>query len=230
MARWLESQSYDVTYVTNLDVHLNPQLLSNHKAFLSVGHDEYWSLEERNAVESARDAGIHLGFFTGNTAYWRVRFEPSTSGDPNRVMVCYKDPAAHDPLAPTYLWRGPENNRPENGLLGVMYVGDNDSTGGFDYVVTNATDAYYNNTGVTNGTAISQLVGYEWDAVVNNGFTPSGLVILSSSTPAPTSTAPGLPAGQSASVSNAVRYTAASGAKVFSTGSIQFMWGVDSDD
>ncbi|MEO8630171.1 MAG: N,N-dimethylformamidase beta subunit family domain-containing protein [Betaproteobacteria bacterium] len=230
MARWLESQSYDVTYVTTLDVHLTPAILFQHKTYLSVGHDEYWSLEMRNGVEAARDGGVNLGFFSANSAYWRVRFEPSSSGEPNRVMVCYKDPLVGDPVAPTYLWRGPENNRPENALLGVMYVGDNDASGGFDYIVSNAADPYYLNTGLTNNTAILQLVGYEWDAVVNNGFTPPGLVVLSSSTVDPTSVAPGLPSGTSTTTSNSARYTASSGAKVFATGSIQFAWGLNSDD
>jgi hypothetical protein len=230
MARWLEGQGYDVTYISTVDTHTTPALLSQHKAYLSVGHDEYWSLEMRNNVEQARDGGVNLGFFSANTAYWRVRFEPSpATGAPNRVMVCYKDPAANDPVAPTYVWRGPENNRPENALLGVMYVGDNVNTAGYDYVVTNAADPYYNNTGLSNNTAISLLVGYEWDAVVNNGSTPSGLVVLSQSTTTPQEVAPNLPPGASSAISNAVRYTAASGAKVFSTGSIQVAWGLDSD-
>ena len=76
---------------------------------------------------------------------------------------------------------------------------------------------------------MSTLVGYEWDAVVNNGFSPPGLVVLSSSPTSPSTIAPNLPPGQSSAVSNAVRYTAASGAKVFSTGSIQFAWGLDAD-
>jgi hypothetical protein len=228
MARWLESQGYDVSYVTNVDVHLNPSLLLQHKTFLSVGHDEYWSLEQRNAVEQARDAGKNLAFFSGNSAYWRVRFEPSTLGDPNRVMVCYKDPAVGDPVAPTYLWRGPENNRPENALLGIMYVGDNDLSGGYSYVVANATDPYYLNTGLTNGMSLDLLVGYEWDAVVNNGFTPANLVVLGNSPTTPSSIAP-QPPGLTGTISNAARYTAASGAKVFAAGSIQLMWGLDSN-
>jgi hypothetical protein len=73
------------------------------------------------------------------------------------------------------------------------------------------------------------LVGYEWDAVVNNGFTPSGLIILSNSPTNPATVAPGLPPGTNAAISNAVRYTVASGANVFATGSIQFAWGLDSD-
>jgi hypothetical protein len=112
-----------------------------------------------------------------------------------------------------------------------MYTGDigsNNTYNGFDYVVTNASDPYYAYTGLQNGDKLRGLVGYEWDAVVNNGFTPSGLVVLSQSTVQPLGTLPPLPAGTDTTVSNAVRYTAASGAKVFSTGSIQWMWGLDS--
>ena len=231
MVRWMESQGYDVSYITNLDVYLNPVGLRQHKAYLSVGHDEYWSLEMRNAVEQARDSAqkVSLGFFSANTAYWRVRMEPSTSGVPNRVMVCYKD-AAIDPQGTTGLWRDPPNNRPENAMIGVMYVGDDSYSqfGGYDFVVSNSSDGYYSNTGLSNGTHLSQLVGYEWDAVVNNGFTPNGLVVLSTATTNATTIAPSLPPGTNPNTSNAVRYTAASGAKVFATGSIQWMWGLDS--
>jgi hypothetical protein len=40
MLRWLESQGYDLTYATNMDVHENPNQLLQHRVFLSVGHDE----------------------------------------------------------------------------------------------------------------------------------------------------------------------------------------------
>lgn len=243
MARWLESQSYDVTYVTNVDIHSNPQLLQLHKVFLSVGHDEYWSLEERNAVEQARDAATptNLAFFSSNTAYWRVRFENSNTGQPNRVMACYKDTS--DPVAPTNKWRSSQNNRPENALLGIMYTGDrndlyytwgdpNGSTNsysGYDFVVSNSSHPYYANTNLQNGNSLAQLIGFEWDAIINNGFSPSGLTALSQSSVNPTGLDEDLPAGTNTQVSHAVTYTAASGAKIFSTGSNQWMWGLDSD-
>jgi hypothetical protein len=100
--------------------------------------------------------------------------------------------------------------------------------GGYDFIVTNTTDKYYANTGLTNGTHLSQLIGWEWDALVNNGAAPAGLVVLSASTPTATTIADGLPPGTSPNTSNAVRYTAASGAKVFSIGSIQWVAGLDS--
>jgi hypothetical protein len=237
MVRWLESQGYDVSYYTNLDVHINPLQLYSQKTFLSVGHDEYWSMEMRNNVEQARDNGINMGFFSANTAYWRVRFEPSSTGEANRVMTVYKDSWALDPVAQldssaaTTRFRSTQINRPENALLGVMYTGNTGvgaAFGGFSYVVSNASDPYYANTGLRNGDTFSGLVGYEWDAIVNNGFTPPGLVTLSQSPVSPVGSPPPLPAGTDTSISNAVRYTASSGAKVFSTGSIQWAWGLDS--
>ena len=229
MIRWMESQGYDVSYVTNLDIHTNPGQISQHKVFMDAGHDEYWSLEMRNAVENARNAGTHLAFFSANTAYWRVRFEPSSSGVANRVMVCYKTTSPADPVAPTIRFRDAPNNRPENALMGVLYIGDHGALyGGFDHVVTNAADPYYAFTGLNNGDKLTALVGYEWDAIVNNGFTPSGIITLGSSTVTPTEIAPGIPSTPT-QIAHAVRYTATSGAKVFSSGSIQWVWGLDSD-
>ncbi len=239
MVRWLESQSYNVTYVTNVDIQNNPQILRQHKVFLSVGHDEYWSMQERDAVEQARDASppVNLAFFSANSAYWHIRFENSTAGQSNRIITCYKSNA--DPTTPaTNKFR--LINRPENALLGVMYTGDKsdglyDTTtnlnspvyNGFDFIVSNSNDPYYANTGLTNGSKLTKLVGFEWDSIVPNGKAPSGLVILSQSSVVPISPDPDLPPATNTSVSNAVRYTASSGAKVFATGSIHWMFGLD---
>ncbi len=251
MIRWLESQGYDVTYTDNMQVHTNGQSLLNHKVFLSVGHDEYWSKEMRDNVEAARSAKVNLGLFSANSCYWRVRFENSTpaSGQvrPNRVMACYKQDWALDPVAQqqgpsaaTNKFRSAQNQRPENALFGVMYGSDTSNIyGGYNYVVTNSTDPYYANTGLKNGDQLSLLVGYEWDFIVNNGFTPAGLVTLSQSTVPPASVLPtndepagekGLPTNQDFTKSHSVRYTASSGAKVFASGTIQWAWGLDSDD
>jgi hypothetical protein len=230
MLRWLESQGYDVTYITNMDVHTNAAQLLNHKIFLSVGHDEYWSKEMRDGIEAARDAGVNLGFFSANTAYWRVRFEPSSRGKADRVMVCYKDArVTPDPVAPTYRWRDPPNNRPENALLGVMYIGRQDGGfyGGFDWRVENATDPYFASTGLERGSTLSELVGYEWDGVVDNGFSPPGLVILGASPVTPAVVATGIPR-TATQMSHATRYTSSSGGQVFATGSIHWMWSLDS--
>ncbi|HET7601786.1 MAG TPA: N,N-dimethylformamidase beta subunit family domain-containing protein, partial [Gemmatimonadales bacterium] len=47
MVRWLERNGYDVSYISGLDTHRAGALLTNHKAFISVVHDEYWSGQQR---------------------------------------------------------------------------------------------------------------------------------------------------------------------------------------
>ncbi len=116
MVRWLEAQGYWVSYSTDLDtVHSGRQgshnALLDHKVFLSVGHDEYWSAEMRSAVTTARDAGINIGIFSGNTSFWDVRFTPDPwSGKADQTMVAYKtvENAEPDPSGiPTSSWRDP---------------------------------------------------------------------------------------------------------------------------
>ena len=77
--RWLEQNGYDVSYMAGMDSDRLGSLLHNHKMFLSVGHDEYWSGQQRANVEAARDAGVNLSFWSGNEVYWETRFAPSIS-------------------------------------------------------------------------------------------------------------------------------------------------------
>ena len=90
--RWLEKNGYNVAYTTDTDTSTNStNPITNHKAFLVVGHDEYWSQGMRQSVQGAIAAGVNVAFFAGNESYWQVRYEPNASGVANRVMVGYKD-------------------------------------------------------------------------------------------------------------------------------------------
>ena len=100
MVRWLEANGYDVKYITGVDTDRlaadpNRSLAGAQKpkAFLSVGHDEYWSAGQRASVEAARNAGVSLAFFSGNEVYWKTRWEPSIDGTNTlyRTLVSYKD-------------------------------------------------------------------------------------------------------------------------------------------
>jgi hypothetical protein len=64
---------------------------------------------------------------------------------------------------------------------------------------------------------LTGLLGYETDAIAASS--PPGLQVVAAS---PYTGADGQPA-----ISNAVTYTAPSGAIVFSTGSMQWTWGLD---
>jgi hypothetical protein len=219
---WLEQQGYNVAYTTDVDTDSNVPALTNHKAFLSVGHDEYWSRGMRTNVENAIAAGVNFGFFSANSMYWQIRFEPNVHGVPNRVQVGYKDFAA-SPNAPgpdpewqvdntilTANWRDPLINQPENAVIGVMF----ESAASGNYIVQNSNNWIYDNTGFVNGSSVNGIVGYEYDKVWNNGFSPAGLTVLSQS---PVVDGSGLHSN-----ANSTIYSAPSGARVFASGTIQW--------
>jgi hypothetical protein len=227
---WAESQGLDLTYITDEDTHTNVNPLTNHKVFLSVGHDEYWSKGMRDNVQNAINAGVNVAFFSGNSVYWQIRFEPNAAGVPDRVEVGYKD-FATDPTKPgpgpdpmwhvnnaivTTNWRDDPVNLPENGLMGVMF--EDQVSQSYPYVVQNASNSLYSGAGFTNGSSVDGIVGYEYDRVWNNGFSPPGLTVLSQS--------PVVCCGGTNSYANSTIYTAPSGARVFAAGTIQWSWGL----
>ena len=110
MVRFLERNGYDVSYIAGVDTDRSGALIKNHKVFLSVGHDEYWSAAQRANVEAARDAGVNLAFFSGNEMYWHTRYEPSIAGAATsyRTLVSYKETWAND------------EDRPDRGVDGYL--------------------------------------------------------------------------------------------------------------
>lgn len=248
--RFLERNGYDVSYIAGVDTARRGQELLNHNVFLSVGHDEYWSGEQRANIEAARDVGVNLQFLTGNEGYWRTRYEPSadSSKTPYRTLVSYKETwgnAANrgggkiDTSSPewTGTWRDPRfadasqgGHSPENALTGTMYFVNHD-----DLAVTVSAEEgklrLWRNTGL--GSTQTQLaphtVGYESNEVSDNGFSPPGLIKLST-TVGPTPqylTDYGNSVVEGTTTHHLTLYRAASGALVFSAGSVQWSWGLD---
>ncbi|GAC1649473.1 MAG: hypothetical protein NVS4B12_18560 [Ktedonobacteraceae bacterium] len=248
--RWLEREGYNVSYRSNIDLHTHPEVLLQHKAYLSIGHDEYWTKEMRDAVEAARDQGVGLAFLEANASYWQIRLAPNSAGVPNRTVVCYKvlsqgntasDPdgiarnnPTRDPLfgvdnnRVTTLWRDPIVNLPENALIGIMYSDYNDKLRGTPWIfqpqITDTLPLHttlLQNTGLQEGqTYDNGLVGYEWDRVFDNGHTPAKLQVLATSE---TMSKEGI-----SDSSNTTYYIASSGALVFATGSIYWTAALDS--
>ena len=112
----VERLGLDVAYTTDIDVQEHPAQLLRHRALISGGHDEYWSVAKRNAIEAARGHGVNLVFLGPNAVYWRIRLEPTGLGA-NRLEVNYRV-AGDDPLfgkdnaQVTTLWRSPPVARP----------------------------------------------------------------------------------------------------------------------
>ena len=245
MLRFMEQNGYDMTYISGLDTDVNGGLLTNHQAFVSTGHDEYWSDGQRTNVEKARDAGVSLAFFSGNEVYWKTRWEASEDGNntPNRTLVCYKDSWAGtqiDPLGPTSTWRDPRfggnGKGPENALTGTMYMANFD-----DLPITVSSQegknrlwrgtALGSQTDGTSTALAAHTVGYESDEDLDNGFRPAGLIRLSTTTGATPQESQdfGKTVAAGTTTHHLTEYRAASGALVFGAGTIQWAWGVDAD-
>jgi DNA-binding beta-propeller fold protein YncE len=223
-ARFLERGGYDVSYTTDVDVATaGAAHLLRAGAFLSVGHDEYWSGELRDAVEAARDAGMPLLFFGANAGYWKVRHEePGTAGAP-RVITCWKTrPGApdRDPVSGpghTGRFRDPPIDRPENALVGEMY--ESWLLQRFPLVVREAGSWLFDGTGLRDGDEIPLLGAAEYDARADNGREPPGVQVVAGF---PLVDAYGVP-GEGTTV----HHRAASGALVFAAGTIEWPLGVD---
>ncbi|WP_344092768.1 N,N-dimethylformamidase beta subunit family domain-containing protein [Microbacterium deminutum] len=250
MIRWLESNGYDVSYMSGPDVATRGSLLLSHKAFLSVGHDEYWSGDQRANVEAARDHGVNLAFFSGNEVFWKTRWEPSTDATktPGRTLVSYKEThfdAPTDPQDPptwTGTWRDPrfsppaDGGRPENALTGQFFIVNSGTT---DIQVPGAYAALrlWRNTAaasltpsqtLTLGSGVGTL-GYEWDEDADNGARPAGLFDLSqtTSTSAQVFVDYGTNVATGPATHHLTEYRAPSGALVFGAGTVQWSWGLD---
>src|SRR5262245_54113809 len=122
---WLEKNGYDLTYMSGVDTdRLGTSWFEDangnniRKAYISVGHDEYWSGAQRANVEAARDAGVNLLFWSGNEVYWKTRYADSIdgSGTDHRTLVSYKEtwangdpsagPASYANIDPSNEWTG----------------------------------------------------------------------------------------------------------------------------
>jgi hypothetical protein len=223
LARFLEREGYDVTYTTDVDTHTHGELLTQHKAALSVGHDEYWSSQMRDNIEAAREHGVHLGFFGANIGYWQIRFEPSLlTGQSNRTIVCYKS-AANDPIAidpdlrkrrlTTTRFREPPVDRPEDALIGVMY---DQALAGADIVVQQPSSWVFAGTGLDQADELPGLLGYEADRMFDHA--PAGTERIAHSP---------YDGNDQTLYSDMTVYQWPSGSTVFATGSMQWNWGLD---
>jgi N,N-dimethylformamidase beta subunit-like protein len=229
--RFLERSGYDITYASDLD--LTPQgrgLTRPSSGLIFLGHDEYWTYGERSAVEAMRDGHTHLMFLSGNNAFWNVRLDPgSVTGRPGHVITCYKmdhDPGASADSEVTTEFRRPPVNRPENSLIGIMYVVGAPTRPLAALVVSDTAvgaDArnFLADAGLSPGAVLPDQVAIEGDRIIPNGQTPPDLQVLFKSRIVPKFLVPYAPYYYT------TFYVAPSGAGVFAAGDVEFGRGLD---
>ncbi|HEY0300547.1 MAG TPA: N,N-dimethylformamidase beta subunit family domain-containing protein, partial [Rhizomicrobium sp.] len=119
--RWAEGEeklAFD--YLTDFDLDQDPQALDGYDVVVLVGHSEYWSGPERDRIEAFVDRGGRLAIFSGNTAFWKVRWE-----DGGRTLICRKWKGEDEAVADadkTHLWSHPMFARPEAAITGLSFL------------------------------------------------------------------------------------------------------------
>ena len=160
LAFWLEQHGYDVTYTSNSDM-LDVAAFTRGRAFLSVGHDEYWDPRQYDAALASVQTGVTHLYLSGNAVMGVVPFQKSADGRPSRIISregvyggIYGDMGEF--LKLPFAMEGPKANR----LMGAHSVYP--FNGGDDWICTRPRHWMFEGTGMKQGDRIPGLVGWEF--------------------------------------------------------------------
>lgn len=155
LAFWMEQQSYDVSYISNRDTHANPDTLLRTKAFLSIGHDEYWSQEMFDNVRAAIGSGVNAAFLCGNSVDGLIEFHDQNARSFSRIGKF--GPLDEDIKNFGTKWKRHAPNPAT--LMGARTTFPYNGTG--DWTCRNEKHWLFAHTGMKNGDSIPGLVGWE---------------------------------------------------------------------
>ncbi len=147
--QWCKDEGIELDYCTGLDLDAATVDLDPYKLVLTIGHDEYWTGPQRDAIEGFVARGGNAAFFGGNLAYWQIRscedgqtvecyrrgggrwlappHNEALPGDGEPLDPCYRDPAEHpdhDNSTVTVEFHADPVNRPTTSLMGVTMRND----------------------------------------------------------------------------------------------------------
>ncbi|MGO8904465.1 MAG: N,N-dimethylformamidase beta subunit family domain-containing protein [Solirubrobacteraceae bacterium] len=236
MVRFLERYGYPVSYTTIESIDDDPAQVAGVRALMDVGHSEYWSAGDEQAFLRAREKGTSLIFISSDTMAWRVRFEPagaasSQAGEPDHVIVAYKEAVARDPdrAQPSGLF--PLGGAP---LVGSAYNGcitprvEHPGPPVYRYYAWKPSPSMtpswlFAGSGVTASTSIPGIVGYELDQ--RTSASPPGTLVAGEGAGVPCMSEDE-PSPVRGTVAQTTIYEAPSGALVFATGTLGWEYGL----
>ncbi len=121
LVKWLVKEKFPFEFTDNVSLYNDPNILSNYKVLVLVGHDEYMSRPERLQIERFVKNGGKVIILSGNTCWLQIRY-----GNNQKEIYCYRrfqlDPyyKKADSLV-TVEWNQYPVNYPENSLTGVSW-------------------------------------------------------------------------------------------------------------
>jgi hypothetical protein len=194
LVEFMEENGLDVSYVTDVTASEDPATLLNHKAILSLGHDETWTYHELAGVQRALAKGVNVAFLSASAIVRHARLQPSLLG-PDREVVDYRDPA-EDPLDATgnpmevtgNTWASPPTDYSVTAVVGQLYSGFLEPDDAASFVVYDAGSFVFKGTGLHDGSQIPQVIASDIDHLATSYPTPADIQVLGHS-PVPLSQA-----------------------------------------
>ena len=184
---YAEEHGLDVTYATDLTIAEHPGYLAQHRVLLSLGHDECWSLSERQAAVVAHADGVNIVFFAASPILRHVRAQASPLG-PDREVVDYRD-AEQDPLngrgnpleVTGNTWASAPAGWPENDFVGEAYGGFLEPGRHAGFRVADAPAWVFRGTGLRDGSVVPGVIASDVDKFYAGVSHPSDVQILAHS-------------------------------------------------
>lgn len=192
MINLLEACGYDLAYYSMADLDAEPDVLCGHQVVVINGHSEYWSWQQRHAVENAMAAGSNIFCLSSNTMLWRTRYAAADTA--RRYLICYKDTVSAAPLDPngyTGTWRDAAVYNPmvwpESHTVGQTFLASAPNNGTHSWTADVAGLPCYRGTpdiskltgSATYTCSVAGTIGQEIDYVVPGPGTPTNLIRLS---------------------------------------------------
>jgi len=195
LVEWAEEHGLDVSYCTDITVSEHPAVLLQHKALLSLDHDEVWTNSERLAALHAATKGVNIVFFGAAPVLRHARLQASPLG-PDREEVDYRD-SDEDPLngvanpdeVTGNTWASPPADWDEDLFVGEEYSGYLLPKAPFAaFVPYDSSSWIFKGTGLTATSSVPDVIASDIDHVDPSGPMPSDLQVLGHS-PVPLSDA-----------------------------------------
>ena len=184
LVQFVEQHGLDVTYATDLTVEQHPEIVTAHRALLSLGHDECWSLHERLAVVAAEVRGVNLVFFAASPILRHVRLAPSSLG-PGRIEIDYRN-SAEDPLngrgdpreVTGNTWGSPPASWSASPFVGATYAGflENGAPSA-PFVVADGQAWIFARTGLHTGARLPNVLASDFDEFDPASHPPSEQIL-----------------------------------------------------
>jgi hypothetical protein len=158
LVKVIDQLKLNPSFVADTDIALDPTILTGAKALVAAGHDEYWTLEERNSVIKERAAGMNLLFFGANNGYWRTRLTTSPDLGDLRMDIYKSTEEDPDKTSPTIKFRDQGISESE---LTYQYYNCFKVQG--EFTVSNPNAFIFDGTGAKKGSVYKGLIGPEVD-------------------------------------------------------------------